>query len=61
MAHVREQSVDSSPVPGPRRQQWFVRTLAANPIAAVLVVFLVVMGAWNVTLQGADQPETFVH
>ena len=50
MAHIREQSVDSSPEPGPRRQQWFVRTLAANPITVVLVVFLVVMGAWNVTL-----------
>ncbi len=61
MAHARGQSVDSSPEPGPRRQRWFIRTLAANPIAAVLVVFLVVMGAWNVTLQGADQPEKFVH
>lgn len=61
MAHANAPSIDNSANPGSGRLLRLSRLVVGNPIAAVLVVMLVVMGAWNVTLRSADQPEKFVH
>lgn len=67
MAHATASTVDESPKPSPRRW-WLPGLLAANPIAAVLLLALGLMAVWNISLQNAETPvlvaeptETFVH
>ena len=61
MAHAAGATVEVRRERVAPRRPWVLRFITANPIAAVLVVTLVVMGAWNVALQSADPPEKFVH
>ena len=60
MAHAAASTGDVRPERAAPRRPWVLRIVTANPIAAVLVVALVVMVAWNVTLREARPAETFV-
>ena len=61
MAHAAGATIDVREERVAPRRPWVLRTVTANPIAAILVVALVVMAAWNVTLREAEPAETFVH
>lgn len=61
MAHAAGPAVEVQPERDTPRRPWLRRLLVANPIAAILVLAIIVLGVWNVTLQTADPPEKFVH
>ena len=61
MAHTAGATAGVQRERGTPRRPWLRRLLAVNPVAAVLALALVAMAVWNVTLQGVESPEKFVH
>lgn len=61
MAHTAGATAGGQRERGTPRRSRLRRLLVVNPIAAVLALALVAMAVWNVTLQGAESPEKFVH